>query len=68
MLDSNHNYTTKKELKTNIGKSLLYNETSLFGDEYISNGEVLMVGPCAHTKRKWFAKVTMENDLIKKVE
>jgi len=26
-----------------------------------------MVGPCAHTKRKWFANITMKDGLIEKV-
>ncbi len=61
------NYQTKKELKENIGKSLDYIETSLFGSEYKSNGTVTVVGPDAYTNRKWFATVILENDLIKKV-
>lgn len=60
-------YKTKKELKENVGKSLRYVETSLFGAEYNPNGKFCVVGPCAHTSRKWYAEVTMENGLIKKV-
>ena len=58
-------YKTKKELKTQIGKSLRFNETSYFGNEYKSNG---WVTGCNHPKRSWFARVLIENDLIKKVE
>jgi hypothetical protein len=47
-------YASKKELKENIGKPLKYIETSLFGEEYVSDG--LLVG------------VLMENNLIKKVK
>ena len=34
------NYSTKKELKENIGKSLNYIETSMFGSEYEANGKL----------------------------
>lgn len=60
-------YPSKKALKENVGKPLNYVETSLFGAEYKSNGTFCVVGPCAYTNRKWYAQVTMENDLIKKV-
>jgi hypothetical protein len=60
-------YKTKKDLKAAVGKRLRYVETSLFGAEYKSNGTFCVVGPCAYTNRKWYASVTMENDLIKKV-
>ena len=59
-------YRTKKDLKASIGKRLRYIETSMFGDEYKSNGRFCVVGP-SPTSRKWFAEVTMENDLIKSV-
>lgn len=60
-------YKTKKALKESIGQRLKYVETSMFGQEYKSNGTFCVVGPCAYTNRKWYAQVTMENDLIKKV-
>ena len=60
-------YKTKKSLKENVGNRLQYTETSMFGDEYRENGDLTIVGPCAHTNRKWFANVTMEKGLIKKV-
>ena len=59
-------YKTKKELKTAIGKPLRYVETSMFGSEYRDNGQFCVVGPST-TIRKWYATVTMENGLIKKV-
>jgi hypothetical protein len=34
------NYTSKKELKENVGNRLDYIETSMFGNEYISNGQL----------------------------
>ena len=67
MLDAGKMYNAKKELKASIGKALKYHETSMFGEEYLPNGKVLMVGPCAHTKRKWFANITMKDGLIEKV-
>ena len=60
------NYKTKKMLKENIGKTLKYTETSMFGPEYKSNGVFCVVGPSPY-ERKWFAEITMENNLIKKV-
>lgn len=59
-------YKTKKELKQNIGKELRFQETSIFGPEYKSDGTFAVVGPSPY-QRNWFAEVTMENDLIKKV-
>ena len=60
------NYKSKKDLKAAVGKPLRYVETSMFGPEYKSNGTFCVVGPSPY-ERKWFASVTMENDLIKKV-
>jgi len=59
-------YKTKKELKLAVGQPLRYIETSLFGPEYKENGSFCVVGPSPY-KRTWFANVTMENGLIKKV-
>ena len=59
-------YKTKKELKDSVGKPLRYNETSMFSPEYRATGKFCVVGPSAHV-RKWFAEVTMENDVIIKV-
>jgi hypothetical protein len=59
-------YKTKKDLKAAIGKPLKYIETSFFGPEYKENGTFAVVGP-SPTERKWYATVTMENGLIKKV-
>jgi len=61
-------YPTKKKLKESVGKRLRFVETSMFGTEYRSSGDFCVVGPCAYTNRKWYATVTMENDLIKKVK
>jgi hypothetical protein len=61
-------YKTKKALKSTVGQPLNYIETSMFGEEYKENGSVTIVGPCAQTKRTWFAKVTLKNGLITKVE
>lgn len=60
-------YKTKKELKENIGKPLLYVETSMFGEEYKPDGTFCVVGPSPQV-RKWYAEVTMQNGLIFKVK
>ena len=60
-------YKTKQLLKESIGKELRYEETSIFGAEYKSNGSFCVVGPSPYV-RKWYAEVTMENDLIKSVK
>ena len=59
-------YKTKKALKDNIGQALRYEETSRWGPEYKSNGKFCVVGP-SYLDRRWFAEVTMEHGLIKKV-
>lgn len=59
-------YKTKKELKAAVGRPLAYTETSMFGPEYRPDGVLTVVGPSPY-ERKWFAQVTMENGLIKKV-
>lgn len=60
------NYKTKKALKESVGQYLKYTETSLFGAEYKSNGTFCVVGPSPYC-RKWFAEVTMEDDVIVRV-
>lgn len=60
------NYKTKKALKSAIGTQLLYTETSMFGAEYTPNGKFCIVGPGAYD-RKFYAEVTMQDNLIKKV-
>jgi len=63
-------YKSKKELKECIGKPLEYQETSIFGDEYKANGSFLgarrphLLGG----GREFFAKITMKDNLIAKVE
>ncbi len=60
-------YPTKKALKEHVGEPLKFVETSMFGQEYEANGSFCVVGPCAHTNRKWYAEVTMREGLIHKV-
>jgi hypothetical protein len=57
-------------LKENIGKPLKYLETSLFGEEYVSDGMLTGANRPHITGlgREFFAQVTMENDLIKAVK
>ena len=59
-------YKTKKDLKAAIGQSLRYEETSIFGAEYMDTGRFTVVGPEAY-ERRWYADVEMENGKIKKV-
>lgn len=64
------NYESKKALKENIGKPLRYIETSMFGNEYLSDG--ILTGAnrphITHKGREFFAQVTMKNGLIEKVK
>ena len=60
------NYKTKKALKESIGQPLSYEETTMFGAEYVSNGKLTGVGPSPYI-RKWYATVTLEDDKIVKV-
>ena len=64
------NYSSKKELKENVGKRLDYIETSMFGPEYVTNG-VLTGANRPHITgkgREFFANVTMQDGLIKAVK
>lgn len=64
------NYESKKALKENIGKPLRYIETSMFGNEYLTDG-ILTGANRPHITgkgREFFAQVTMENGLIKGVK
>ena len=64
------NYKSKKEMQKNIGNHLDYTETSIFGDEYKSNGTF-----CGSNRphitgikgREFFANVTIRNDKIVRV-
>ena len=57
-------YKTKKELKNNIGSELDYSETNMFKDEYKENG--IVIG--CDVDRKWFAKITIKNNIIERVQ
>ena len=76
-------YASKKVLKANVGKELRFMETSIFGTEYPENGTGTIVGayrphlqPLTVTNkngkvskaREFFAKVTLVNHIITKVE
>ena len=57
------NYKSKKELKENIGKTLNYTETSMFGPEYKESG--VLVGSnrpysTANKGHEFFAEVTIK--------
>ena len=67
------NYNSKKQLKENIGKNLNYTETSMFGNEYKSNGSLCgsnrpQIPEYGNSGREFFAEVTMQNDLILSVK
>lgn len=67
-------YDSKKTLKANIGKALKYRETSMFGNEYTDNGTFSVAhrpslsSASSNKGREFFARVTMKNGLIAKVE
>ena len=63
-------YKSKKEMKENIGKPLDYIETSMFGTEYLSDGVLIGANRPHITRigREFFARVTMRDGLIAKVE
>ena len=60
------NYASKKEMKTNIGKPLRYIETSMFGNEYLSDGYLVGANRPHITgqAREFFAEVTMKDNII----
>ena len=64
------NYKSKKKLRENIGQSLNYTETSMFGPEYKSDGTVVGSNRPHSTDnegREFFAEVTLKNHIIQKV-
>ena len=72
------NYKSKKDLKNEIGKKLDYTETSMFGNEYKSNGKFsacnrpsinsVLINRGILRAKEFFTTITIENDLIKSVE
>jgi len=72
------NYKSKKDLINNIGQKLDYTETSMFGNEYKSNGKFsacnrpsinsVLINRGILKAREFFTTVTIKNDLIFKVE
>jgi hypothetical protein len=58
-------YKSKKELKESVGKPLIYQETSMFGEEFKRDGKFCVAD--GSPKRKWFAQVTMSEGKIAKV-
>jgi len=63
-------YPSKKVCKESVGKPFKYQETSLFGPEYVSTGTITVAHRPHITGegREWFGQVTLENDLITKVK
>jgi hypothetical protein len=71
------NYKSKKQLKENVGKPLDYTETSIFGNEYTSDGSFVGCNRPYSSEypkfsqrkgREFFAEVTVANDLISAVK
>lgn len=60
-------YPTKKACKECIGQEPKFIETSMFGNEYHGDGTYAVVGPDPERNRKWYAEVTVQNGVIKKV-
>jgi hypothetical protein len=60
-------FETKKQLKDAIGKPPRFIETSLFGAEYKGDGTYTVVGPDPYRSRKWYATITVVNEVITKV-
>ena len=65
------NYKSKKEMQENIGNHLDYTETSMFGEEYRSNG-VFCGSNRPHITgiqgREFFGEVVMRDDKIASVK
>ena len=63
-------YPSKKVLKENIGKPLRYIETSMFGEEYKTNGMLTGANRPHITGqgREFFAQVTMNDGIIASVK
>ena len=59
-------YTSKKELKEQVGKPLAYTETSMFGNEYKPTG-TFCGARRPHIEgggREFFATITMKDGVI----
>lgn len=63
-------YPTKKACKESIGTSFKYQETSLFGPEYIPTGTITVARrPHITGKgREWFGQITLEDGIITNVK
>jgi hypothetical protein len=63
------NYPSKKVLKENVGQRLRYKETSMFGAEYMADGQITGANRPHITGqgREFFATVTMKEGRIAKV-
>tara|TARA_R110000824_G_scaffold3543_2_gene16922 strand:- start:267 stop:473 length:207 start_codon:yes stop_codon:yes gene_type:complete len=64
------NYKSRKVLKENIGRPLNYIETSVFGNEYVSNGMLTGANRPHITGigREFIATVSMKDGKIFKVK
>jgi len=74
-METNHmtliaNYPSKKSLKANVGGTLNYIETSIFGPQYRGDGTLTVCNRPHITGvgREWFGRVTMQDHKILRVE
>jgi len=60
------NYPSKKVLKENVGQPLRYIETSMFGEEYVRDGQLTgaNIPHITGLGREFFATVTMRDGKI----
>jgi len=63
-------YPSKKVLRKCVGQTLRFQETSIFGPEYTSDGRLTGCNRPHITghKREFFATVTLEDGIIMRVE
>lgn len=63
-------YESKNALKKEIGKPLKYTETTLFGQEYRSNGTFNVCNRPSVTgaRKEFFATITIKNDILVAVD
>lgn len=59
-------YPSKKAMKEAIGQPLRYQETSMFGPEYKSNGTITVCNRPHITGigKEWFGQVTLKDGII----
>ena len=63
-------YDTKKACKESVGSLFRYQETSMFGPEYVPTGTMTVAHRPHMTGRgrEWFGQVTVEDGIITEVK